>query len=153
MALEVPRADWVASLERFSREHRAWLALVERAGEHPLRAVELETPGRLAIRFADASPDVIVAEPHALRIDESGLDIESAQGVTRLRFRVTAAPEALDGLAPSERWFSRRLQLGNGIRRRSYSPWRRSRAIGARAALRRSPVGLRRSPASCRQPT
>lgn len=100
---EVPRADWVRSLERFSREHRAWLAFVEPGAEHPLRGVELEAPGRLAIRFADESPDVIVGEPRALRIDESGLDIESPQGVTRLRFRVSAAPEALDGLAPGER--------------------------------------------------
>jgi hypothetical protein len=34
---EVPRADWVRSLERFSREHRAWLAFVEPGAEHPLR--------------------------------------------------------------------------------------------------------------------
>jgi hypothetical protein len=46
---------------------------------------------------------VLVPEPCALRTDESGLDIESPQGVTRLRFRVSAPPEALDGLAPGER--------------------------------------------------
>jgi hypothetical protein len=103
MADEVPRADWAGALERFSREHRAWLARVDRAGEHPLRSVGLEAPGRVAIRFADDSPDVLVPEPRALRIDESGLDIESPQGVTRLRFRVAVPPGVLDGLAPGER--------------------------------------------------
>lgn len=100
---EVPRADWVEALERFSREHRAWLARVNRGDEHPLRWVGFEAPGRVAISFADDTPEVVVAEPRALRIDDAGLEIESPQGVTRLRFRVSAPPEALDGLAPAER--------------------------------------------------
>jgi hypothetical protein len=33
MAREVPRSEWAGALERFSREHRAWLAVVDRAGE------------------------------------------------------------------------------------------------------------------------
>ena len=103
MGREVARADWAGALERFSREHRAWLACVDRGDEHPLRWVGFEAPGRLAIRFADDTPEVLVAEPRAVRIDDAGLEIESPQGVTRLRFRVAAPPGALDGLAPGER--------------------------------------------------
>jgi hypothetical protein len=33
-----------------------------------------------------------------------GLEIESAHALTRLRFRVAALPEALDGIAPGERY-------------------------------------------------
>jgi hypothetical protein len=45
MAREVPRSEWAGALERFSREHRAWLAVVDRAGEHPLRVAA--PPGAL----------------------------------------------------------------------------------------------------------
>ena len=109
---KVPRAQWAGALERFSREHRAWLATVLdvhgdvqaiRAEGLPLRAVALEDPGTLAIEFADGSPQVRVESPRVLRIDDTGLAIESAQGTTRLRFRVAALPQALDGLAPAER--------------------------------------------------
>lgn len=103
MAREVARADWAGALERFSREHRAWLAGVNGGEEHPLRGVGFEAPGRLAICFADDTPEVVVAEPRALRIDDAGLEIESREGVTRLRFRVAAPPGTLDGLAPGER--------------------------------------------------
>lgn len=114
---KVPRAQWAGVLERFSREHRAWLATVlqvqgdvqaTRAEALPLRSIELQDPACLAIRFADDS-EVRIEAPRVLRLDETaegadrGFDVESPEGVTRLRFRVTAAPEALDGIAPAER--------------------------------------------------
>lgn len=118
MLNEVPRPEWPGLLSRFSREHRAWLATVVelrkgvqaiRAVERPLGSVVLEEPESLAIRFADGSPQVLVAAPRALRIEETpagaecGLEIESPQAVTRLRFRAAALPETLDGVAPAER--------------------------------------------------
>ena len=50
-----------------------------------------------------------VEAPRVLRVDvtargeELGLDLDTARGVTRLRFRAAALPEELDGIAPSER--------------------------------------------------
>jgi hypothetical protein len=114
---KVARAQWPRVLERFSREHRAWLATVfevhgdvqaTRVEARPLRAIALHEPGGLAIQFADGSADLHIDDPRILRIDaaegaELGLEIESPEGVTRLRFRVSPPPEALDGLAPAER--------------------------------------------------
>lgn len=109
---KIPRAEWSGVLDRFSREHRAWLATVFElhddvqatcVEERPLRSVDLEAPACVAIRFADDTPQVRVEAPRVLRMDHQGLAIESAQGTTRLRFRVAMRPEALDGLAPSER--------------------------------------------------
>lgn len=110
---KVPPSEWAGVLDRFSREHRAWLATVfELRGdlqascveERPLRSVDLEAPPCVAIRFADDTPQVRVEAPRVLRIDDKGLAIESAQGTTRLRFRVAPRPETLDGLAPGERY-------------------------------------------------
>ena len=115
---EIPIADWDAFLERFSREHRAWLASVERAHpdapshaevvERALRAIEADALTGIEIRFQEAT--VRVEAPKTLRVDETdegaarGLEIEDWSGErVRLRFRVAEPPGALDGLAPLER--------------------------------------------------
>jgi hypothetical protein len=101
---KIDRRDWPHVLERFSREHRAWLATVwevrgdveaTRAEARPLRAIALEEPGALAIEFADDAPDLRIHSPRIVRIDaeqglERGLEIEAPDGVTRLRFQTAA---------------------------------------------------------------
>ena len=76
--------------------------------------VAREVPGRpmaIELRFQDALEPmaVVVRRPCAVRVTETpegaerGIDIEDAEGVcTRVRFRATALPEALDGVAPGE---------------------------------------------------
>ncbi len=121
----IPARDWQSFLVRFGRAHRAWLTTVERlaAGqpshvEAASRPLDTITPigapdGHLAIevRFQDAAEPVtmLVRRPTALRVEETadgaerGLDIEDAdRGCTRVRFRATALPETLDGMAPGE---------------------------------------------------
>jgi hypothetical protein len=113
----IDRAQWPRVLERFSREHRAWLATVwevrgdveaTRADARPLRSIAFEEPGRVAIQFADGSPELRIESARIVRIDadegvERGLEIEAPDGITWLRFRAAARPDALDGLAPGER--------------------------------------------------
>jgi hypothetical protein len=115
---EIPIADWDAFLDQFSREHRAWLASVERAhpgapshaeiAERALRAIEADAVTGIEIRFQEST--VRVEAPKTLRVDETdagaarGLEIEDWSGErVRLRFRVAEPPGALDGLAPLER--------------------------------------------------
>jgi pimeloyl-ACP methyl ester carboxylesterase len=123
---EIPPAEWEAFLEKFSREHRAWLASIEQAGaaaglgvqmsDRPLRAVTADTAaGGIAgieIRLQDQPPAemaVRVEAPSRLRVDETPegstrmLEIEDGRGQrTRIRFRVAVAPGLLDGVAPGE---------------------------------------------------
>lgn len=106
---EVPRPEWSRFLGTFSDAHRAWLATVEgaemRAEERALDSVEAGA-GAIIIHFRDAA-DVRVDSPRSVRIaktdrgEDLGLDIEGARGVTRLRFRAAALPEALDGVGPA----------------------------------------------------
>jgi len=88
-------------LEQFSREHRGWLASVANAVQAPLRSVELDGDA-IVVRLGGV-PELRIEAPSALRIEELGLDIEAAAGVTRVRFRAAAPADALDGLAPAER--------------------------------------------------
>jgi pimeloyl-ACP methyl ester carboxylesterase len=124
---EIPRAEWVSFLERFSREHRAWLVRIERRRpgadrqieaetlERPLRAVTAETAGGTAAieitlqEQPETAHAIRVDAPLRLRVDETPegatrtLEIEDGQGqVTRLSFRVAVAPGVLDGVAPAE---------------------------------------------------
>jgi hypothetical protein len=123
---DIPQSEWPAVLEEFSREHRAWLATVERidssgarhvdALQRPLDAVTPEIAARrvvaIAIQFQpDArSGDVIhVNTPTHVRLDQGetgrarGLEIEDEHGGrTRIRFRAVPLPEAVDGIAPGE---------------------------------------------------
>ena len=116
-AREIPVPEWDRFLDQFSREHRAWLASVERAppgapghkelDETPLRSVEVDPVTGIEIRFEGAT--LRVEAPKTLRVDETeagaarGLEIEDRSGARlRLRFRVAEPPGALDGLAPTE---------------------------------------------------
>jgi len=114
---EIPRREWPQFLESFGRRHRSWLATVEewpreapertRAVDQPLESLDAQD-GAIAIHLGDGAV-VRVEAPQSLRVDitergeELGLDLDSARGVTRLRFRAAALPEELDGIAPSER--------------------------------------------------
>ena len=117
MIQEVPAAEWRPFLERFSREHRAWLATVHvvdargrtvtRSAQIPLESAAASADGlRLELRDAHA---LCVHNPRTLRIQRTGiglvraLEIDGPDGrLIRLAFRATAAPEQLDGLAPGE---------------------------------------------------
>ncbi len=92
---KVPREEWAGALDRFSREHRAWLANVldvhgdveaVRVEERPLRSIDVGQ-SMVAIAFADGTPELRVDEARVLRMDDNGLAIESPQGTTRLRLR------------------------------------------------------------------
>jgi hypothetical protein len=122
---DIPRAQWPAFLDQFSRTHRAWLATIDadaspadghNADAHPLRSI---TPFvyndrvvHIDIRFQDdlqtAEPLRITA-PGSVRVGETwegvaqALEIIDSQGIsTRLRFRVAPRAEMLDGIAPGE---------------------------------------------------
>ena len=122
---DIPRAQWPAFLDQFSRTHRAWLATIDadaspadghHADAHPLRSI---TPFvyndrvvHIDIRFQDdlqtAEPLRITA-PGSVRVGETwegvaqALEIIDSQGIsTRLRFRVAPRAEMLDGIAPGE---------------------------------------------------
>jgi hypothetical protein len=125
-AREIPVAEWPAFLDQFSREHRAWLATVDRARpgspgytaavERPLTSVEphmaADRIARIEIHFGPGSQarDVIeIDAPASVRVDETadgvtrGLEIEDEEGeCTRIRFRAAPLPEMLDGVAPGE---------------------------------------------------
>lgn len=124
---EIPRTEWTSFLEQFTRDHRAWLATVDRVDtggirqveilERPLRAVtaDLAVDGVVEIRIrfhpdTDTHDSVHVGAPKKLSVDENadgaarGMEIEDANGVsTRVRFRGAARPDLLlDGVAPAE---------------------------------------------------
>lgn len=123
---DIPQSEWLPFLEHFSRGHRAWLATVERvepdgsrrveAVERPLGSVTPEGGVHrvtgIAIHFqsdSQATAEVHVALPTRLRVDETAegalrsLEIEDETGErTRIRFRATALPAMLNGLAPGE---------------------------------------------------
>jgi hypothetical protein len=123
---EIPPDEWPRFLQDFSREHRAWLVTVDRclpdiydraqAVQRPLDSVTADVSAgrvvRIEIRLqsdADSVGAVAVKEPTKLRVDETdegmarGLEIDDARGeCTRLRFRATMRPDALDGLAAGE---------------------------------------------------
>jgi hypothetical protein len=129
-AREIPIAQWPEFLDQFSREHRAWLATVERVPggepghtdvvERPLDAVTAFVAGqrieRIDIRFqedAQARRQIQVDAPTSVRVDETaegtvrGLEIIDKHGdATRIRFRAAPLPEMLDGIAPGEQPFS-----------------------------------------------
>ena len=96
---KVPRAEWVGALDRFSREHRTWLANVldvhgdveaVRVEERPLRSIDVGN-SMVAIAFADDTPALRVDEARVLRMDDSGLAIESPHGTMRLRLRYSGS--------------------------------------------------------------
>jgi hypothetical protein len=114
---EIPRDEWREFLQAFGARHRGWLTSVEqgrvRISDRPLAGVELRLAGgeieAILLRFGNGMGAIQVNAPRAVRVEETlrgeetGLDLEAADGLTRLSFRTTALPEQLDGLAPSER--------------------------------------------------
>lgn len=122
---EIPRGEWRTFLDEFSRNHRAWLASVDRLGhdaaprveviERPLGAVTASETGRgvnIEIAFqhdSHAGDTVRIDDPATLRVDETdqgaarSLEIEDEHGErTRIVLRVAAPPGMLDGVAPGE---------------------------------------------------
>jgi hypothetical protein len=121
----IPRAQWPAFLDQFSRTHRAWLATIDSGASaadpqpavaHPLRSVTPFVYNDLVvhidIRFQDddRSRDPLrITAPGTVRVDETTqgiaqtLEIIDSHGVsTRLRFRAAPTADMLDGVAPGE---------------------------------------------------
>src|SRR4051812_3097428 len=112
MALrEIPNREWPSFLDQLAREHRAWLATVDRGGRtevrnQPLASIAVDH----GIDIRIGSRAIRVDEPQAVRIEETpegaaeALQIDDAMGRRlTLRFRIAVAPGALDGVAPAER--------------------------------------------------
>jgi hypothetical protein len=116
MTREVPPGEWRAVLERFSCEHRAWLAtihivddrrIVSRFDQRRLRSA-IATVDAMHLDFLDERR-LCARRPCGLRIQqtETGLtqamEIDTVDGrLIRIAFRATASPEQLDGVAPGE---------------------------------------------------
>jgi hypothetical protein len=116
---DVPRGEWPAFLEGFSREHRAWIGTIHGlVGGAPithipavaLKSVTLDSGvsgSILRIMFVNGI-SLCAAQPSVLRVEtedgaERALEVETADGgFIRLAFRATALPEELDGVVPGD---------------------------------------------------
>jgi hypothetical protein len=120
---EIPRDQWSSALDSFSRRHDGWLATLEVSSGHsaphdeavdkPLIGIVTERGARgestISILLGGTPRDHVahvVRAPTRVRLvqTEEGADealqIDSEDGATtRLRFRVAALPEAVDGIA------------------------------------------------------
>jgi hypothetical protein len=106
----IPTGEWPAFLDGVARDHRAWLATVERGGkvearEEPLKSISADAG--IDIRIGDRT--LHVDRPQTVRVEETvegatqALHIDDVTGERlTLRFRVAIAPGALDGVAPAE---------------------------------------------------
>jgi hypothetical protein len=110
-------ADWSSALERFGRQHRAWLATIHIVDREtgvarfvglPVRSAALLVDA-IRFEFVDRQSVLCVRHPRALRLQQTGggaveaLEIDTLGGrFVRLAFRTTASPELLDGIAPGE---------------------------------------------------
>ena len=117
---DVPRSEWRSFLERFTREHRAWLAtihgiergvVVTRVPSEAIKSVALEhhVPGAIVRLTFVNGVSLCAPRPSAVRVQETedgaecALEVDTVDGAfTRLAFRATALPEQLDGIAPNE---------------------------------------------------
>src|SRR5437764_2122926 len=119
---EIPREEWNAFFEVFSKQHEGWLATVEVLGrdigaqeeahELPLVGITADSKGgdadAVSIIVGKAAEDHIthtITQPAHVRLEqtESGADealqIEGVDGVTTLlRFRFAMLPELVDGI-------------------------------------------------------
>jgi hypothetical protein len=108
---EIPLPEWRHFLDQLAREHRAWLATVERGGRVEVREQPLESiSAGEGIDIHIGAKAIHIDAPQVVRVDEAaagvaqGLQIDDAAGQrVTLRFRVAAPPGELDGLAPAER--------------------------------------------------
>lgn len=108
---ELPSSAWPQFFEELGRDRRAWLATVDRSGSVEAREQPLESISageRIAIHIGGRA--IYVNEPQAVRVEStaegapSAVQIDDATGRRlTLRFRISVAPGALDGIAPSER--------------------------------------------------
>jgi hypothetical protein len=119
---EIPREDWKAFCDRFSREHEGWLATVEVLHERIGAQVEAEdlpfegisaaskgSGGEAIEIFLRVEPDRTlthsVADPTRLWVEiteagaERALEVEAAAGKTILRFRSAVPADMVDGIA------------------------------------------------------
>jgi hypothetical protein len=117
MIRDVPIGEWGSFVERFGREHHAWLATVHaidargtvtRSAQKPLKSATASA-GAMTLEFIGDAHSLSAHHPCALRIQETdiglvqALEIDGPEGqFIRLAFRATAMPEQLDGLAPGE---------------------------------------------------
>lgn len=107
---EIPTHEWGPFLEKLGREHRAWLATVDRAGRVEVREQPLQSiTAREGIDIRFDKKAIHVDEPRSVWVEETregatqALQIDdTAGGRVTLRFRVAVAPGALDGIAPAE---------------------------------------------------
>lgn len=107
---EIPIREWPAFLDALGREHRAWLATVDRSGLIEARDQPLESiSAGEGIDIHIGGKTIRVDEPQAMHVEQTAhgaaqaLQIDDATGRRlTLRFRVSVAPGALDGLAPGE---------------------------------------------------
>ena len=116
----VPPSEWRPFLDRFSREHRAWIATIHGVvGGTPvtrvpcvaLKSVTLEdgvSGPVLRVTFINGV-SLCATRPCAMRVQqmsngaECALEVDTADaGFIRLAFRAAALPEQLDGVAPGE---------------------------------------------------
>ncbi|MFN2387205.1 MAG: DUF5335 family protein [Thermoanaerobaculia bacterium] len=120
--LEIPREEWKAFCDRFSREHEGWLATLEvldeaigaqvEAEDLPLEGITAASKGSGgdAIEiFLRAEPDGtlthFVADPTRLWVlstdagAEEALEIEAPGSKTILRFRSAMPADMVDGIA------------------------------------------------------
>jgi hypothetical protein len=119
--VEIPKADWVEWLDRFTQVHDGWLVSVDvlrpdlgaqlEIDNLPLIGVsvdQVDNDGKIAISVARTSElhftHVVhrVTRIYAEQTDsgaDAALEIESGDGSkTILRFRVAALPETVDGI-------------------------------------------------------
>lgn len=116
---DVPRSDWTAFFESFSRQHEGWLISLDvgcasggsarEARELPLDGITFEAatdtivlglrePGGSLLTHVVRSP--VRLTRHETLQGTLGLEIAAADGgSTTLRFRTVIAPELVDGVA------------------------------------------------------
>jgi hypothetical protein len=119
---EIPPGEWPEFFDAFTRRHEGWLVTVElfgelgaqvEANERPLKGIFTEgKTGSPAIEILTGSGPAdslthVIAHPTRVQVEEtpegaeSALQIESKdEGITLVRFRSTALPETVDGVAP-----------------------------------------------------
>ena len=144
--LEVPPEEWIAFFDSFSRQHQDWLANItiirEQRERTEVRDCRLEGVSSdhlsardeiyLMVGQADDAQHITHSINNPMKVvferdpqgAHEGLEITSADGsVTRLRFRVAALPETLDGVLEE----TRSQQTGGAPRKTSSPPPKSSR--------------------------
>jgi uncharacterized protein DUF5335 len=119
--VEIPRKAWSERLNQFTAIHEGWLISVDMLGElgaqtiiHnlPLMGVSadrLDHDGTIAVTVARSATEHathMIEAVHRIYIEmtddgaEAAMQLESIEGTkTILRFRATALPETVDGIA------------------------------------------------------